>query len=86
MTHRVAVIDTNVVVSGLISKEGDSPAARILDGMFGVKFPYLLSSELLVEYRDVLLRPRIGKLHRLKPEEIDRILQETEIPGTLRAG
>jgi putative PIN family toxin of toxin-antitoxin system len=84
MTRRVAVIDTNVVVSGLISKEGDSPAARILDGMLAVKFRYLLSPDLLVEYRNVLLRPRIGKLHTLGTEEIDRILQEIVVDAIWR--
>lgn len=84
MTHRVAVIDTNVVVSGLISREGDSPAAQILDGMLAVKFRYLLSPDLLVEYRNVLLRPRIGELHKLSPEEIDRILREIVVGAIWR--
>ena len=33
MNHPAAVIDTNVVVAGLITADAGSPTARILDGM-----------------------------------------------------
>ena len=40
------------------------------------RFPFLLSSELLAEYRQVLLRPKIAMLHDLDETEIDQILTE----------
>lgn len=76
MRPRPAVVDTNVVVAGLITTDPASPTARILDGMLEGRFPFLLSVELLDEYRRVLLRERIQQLHGLAPAEIDAILVE----------
>jgi putative PIN family toxin of toxin-antitoxin system len=76
MTKAVAVIDTNVVVSGLISSDEQSPVCRILDGMLNATFPFLLSPALLHEYRNVLLRPNLRKLHGLNSTDIDRLLSQ----------
>jgi putative PIN family toxin of toxin-antitoxin system len=72
----LAVIDTNVTVSGLLTSRVEAPTARILDGMLQARFPFLLSIELLAEYRAVLLRPKIRKRHRLPEADIERILTE----------
>jgi uncharacterized protein len=69
-----AAIDINVVVSGLLTADPDSLTARILEWMLDGRFSYLLSIELLAEYREVLLRPRIRKAHRLSDSEIDVLL------------
>ena len=58
VTPPVAVIDTNVVVSALLTGEPVSPTAVVLDDMLRGRFAYPLSLELLAEYREVLLRPR----------------------------
>lgn len=76
MTTRIFIIDTNVVVAGLITAEGNSPTAKVLDDMLSGRLFYLLSAELLREYRDVLLRPRITSLHGLNEPEIDQLLSE----------
>ena len=68
------IIDTNVVVAGLLTSHADSPVARILDGMLGADFAFVLSEALLAEYRSVLVRPRLCKLHGLSSPEIDTIL------------
>jgi len=68
MTSRPAVIDTNVVVSGLITKDARAPTARIVDGMLRGRFPFLLSNLTLREYREVLLRPAIRRKHGLDSE------------------
>lgn len=70
----LVVVDTNVVVAGLITAEAGAPTARILDAMLGGRLRYLLSEELLAEYRTVLLRPKLVELHGLLPGEIDEIL------------
>lgn len=70
------VVDTNVVVAGLLTADADSPVRLILDGMLAGEIRCLLSSELLAEYRLVLRRPRIRERHRLSQEEIDRVLTE----------
>jgi len=76
MSDSPAVIDTNVVVSGLLTSSAVSPTARILDGMIAGRFRFFLSLELLAEYREVLLRPKIRRRHGLSPAEIDVILTE----------
>lgn len=74
MTYAAAVIDTNVVVAGLLTGTSDSPTARILDGMCKGRFPFLLSTALLAEYREVLLRKKIRALHRLSEPQVDILL------------
>ena len=76
MSARVFIVDTNVLVAGLITAERQSPTAQILDAMLTGKIFYLLSSELAQEYRDVLLRPRLTRLHGLNETEIDQVMNE----------
>lgn len=84
MNRPLTVIDTNVVVSGLISGDPQALVCRIVDGMLAATFVYLLSPALLDEYRAVLLRPKIQKLHGLNPKEVDRILSEMVINAIWR--
>ena len=76
MSGRIFIIDTNVLAAGLITAETNSPTARILDAMLKGGLFYLLSSELLREYRNVLLRPRLTRLHGLHELEIEQLLTE----------
>lgn len=70
------IIDTNVVVAGLITGQADSPTCSILDAMLDGRLLFLLSPDLLREYRTVLLRPRITRAHGLTETEIDTLLTE----------
>jgi uncharacterized protein len=74
MKYAAAVIDTNVVIAGLLTATAESPTARILDAMLGGAFPFLLSTALLAEYREVLLRKKIRSLHGLSEREVDVLL------------
>ncbi len=76
MTVRLAVIDTNVVVSGLLTANADAPAARILDAMVAGTIRFALSADLVAEYRQVLLRSRVRRLHGLSERQIDEVLTE----------
>jgi len=73
---QVFVIDTNVVVSGLITSNPDSPVAAVLDGMLSASFVFSVSEMLLAEYRAVLLRPQLKNMPGLSPVDIDAILLE----------
>jgi len=73
MSPPVFVVDTNVVVAGLITGSGDSPVA---DAMLSGALLCLLSPALLDEYRSVLLRPKLVKLHGLAEVEVDQLLVE----------
>lgn len=75
MTSAV-IVDTNVVVAGLLAARPDSPVARVLDGMLDGAWPFVVSDVLLAEYREVLLRPKLRKRHGLGAEDIDMILLE----------
>ena len=70
------IMDTNVVAAGLLTAHAASPVARILDGMLRATFPFLMSEALLIEYRAVLLRPKLCKLHGLSDAEVDAILTD----------
>lgn len=74
MKYAAAVIDTNVVVAGLLTGSAESPTARILDGMRSGAFPFLLSTALLAEYREVLLRKKIRSVHGLGERDVDVLL------------
>ena len=76
MTRPAAVIDTNVVVAGLLTQRSGSPVARILDGMLSAAFPFVVSEALLAEYHAVLVRPKLRKLHGLTVAEVDTVLTD----------
>ena len=76
MSRPAAIVDTNVVVAGLLTGDATSPVARILDGMLAAAFPFVVSVALLAEYRAVLVRPALRKHHGLTAAEIDRLLTD----------
>ena len=80
---RPAVIDTNVVVSGILTGRPESPTARILDGMLTGRFRFLISVALLAEYREVLRRQKITRRHRLSGAEVDVILTDIAAAGVV---
>ncbi|MFM8554859.1 MAG: putative toxin-antitoxin system toxin component, PIN family [Betaproteobacteria bacterium] len=79
MTSRLFIVDTNVLVAGLITSQPSSPTVQVLDAMLDGRLLYLLSSALLKEYRQVLLRPKLARRHGLSESEVDRLL--TELAG-----
>ncbi len=85
MIPGVCVVDTNVIVSGLIGADLNSPPARILDAMLDGGFIYLMSDELLSEYACVLRRPGLVRLHGLTGEELDRLLVDLVANAMWRA-
>lgn len=80
----LAVVDTNVVAAGLMTSDDSSPTARILDLMLSGSLRFLLSVELLTEYREVLLRPKIACSHGLSTDEVDRVLADLVLHAALR--
>ena len=74
MARKIFIVDTNVVVSGLISSDSNSPPARILDAMLEGVFPYLMSMALFNEYSSVLRRPAVVRQHGLKESEVALLL------------
>ena len=73
---QIVIIDTNVLVAGVITANAQSPTVRIVDGMLRGDVMFLLSPELLREYRAVLMRPKLVALHGLADHEVDQLLTE----------
>lgn len=80
---RCYLIDTNVVVAGMLASQADAATARVLEGMLQAVFPFVLSPLLLAEYRAVLLRPKIQKAHGLTPGQVDTVLTDIALAGIL---
>lgn len=66
-----AVIDTNVLLSALLSKNEDSATVRVLDAVFEGKIIPLYHQDILAEYDEVLHRE---KFH-LREEVIRTVLE-----------
>ena len=69
------VIDTNVLVSGLISAHGFP--AKIVNALKEKQFNIFYNSEILNEYRDVLYRERFG----LESKDVDDLLDIISLNG-----
>lgn len=72
-----AVIDTNVLVSALISKNQQSPPVQVLREVLDGRIIPLYHSEILEEYLEVLSRP---KFH-LKKETIQTVIKSIKTNG-----
>lgn len=68
-----AVLDTNVLVSGLIISVG--PSALILDLLRKGKFLSITSEVLLLEFSQTVRYPRILKKYQLSEHQIRKFLQ-----------
>ncbi len=78
------VLDTNVVVSGLLSANG--PCAQVLEAVMDGRVKLVYDARILAEYRDVLCRPRL----KLKPAQVMHFLgalsgQMSVVPERLAA-
>lgn len=78
------VLDTNVIVSGLLSGDAGSPPAQLLDAMIAGSIRCVISHELFAEYRAVLLRPAIAARHGLTEDEIDIVLEHIALQCPVR--
>lgn len=68
-----AVIDTNVIVSSLLSKHEDAAPAQIVRRLFEGEIVALYNDEILREYEEVLLRPKFRFSEELVFELVDAI-------------
>lgn len=69
------VVDTNVLVSGIINPHG-SPG-RIVDSMVSHALTILYDDRILSEYREVLMRP----LFSFRRSDVDALLDFVEFAG-----
>lgn len=94
MTNAVAlraVLDTNVIVAALKSKNPKSPTIELLDRWSAGEFKLIYCDDLLVEYQEKLIDRnvplesratfletliRLGGWHKLSPEQIMPVVSE----------
>jgi len=70
-----AVVDTNVLVSGLI-KQGTPPAEVVTDVLAGLLVP-LYDQWIIDEYQEVLARPKL----KIPTEKVDAFLEFIVVDG-----
>jgi putative PIN family toxin of toxin-antitoxin system len=70
------VVDTNVLVSGLLSPHG--PPGRIVDGLIAEELRALFDDRMIDEYRDVLQRPKFGFEKREVADFLDHVVAAGE--------
>ena len=69
------VVDTNVLVSGLLSPHG--APGRVVDGLISEALQMLYDDRLLEEYREVLARPKFGFVQR----DVDDLMTQLAAAG-----
>jgi predicted nucleic acid-binding protein len=79
----LVLVDTNVVVSGVLAGIRESPNRLIFDAMISGTLRFILSEALLAEYREVLLRPAIVRRHGLTQADVDVLLEELVLNARL---
>lgn len=70
-----AVLDTNVLVSALLSKSAESTISRLIQAVIDGKIKTMYSSEIIEEYREVLSREKFHFPKVLQNALIDYILK-----------
>lgn len=71
-----AVIDTNVIVSAMLSKNSDSSVIKVLNAVLSQKIVPMYNSEILSEYREVLARKKFKLPQRLVSSVINQIEEQ----------
>ena len=74
-----AVLDTNVIVSGILSEQG--PPGWIVDLVAAGELAAVYDARILAEYRDVLTRSRLN-LNATRVQLLLDIIQNSGIPVT----
>ena len=70
-----AVLDTNILVSALITKR-NSPPLQLYKAFVTQKFLLITSPSILAEVEDVINREAIIKYHKLSPEHRKTIVEQ----------
>lgn len=72
-----AVVDTNVLVSAMLSKKADAATVQVFSKMLSGEVIPLYSNETMAEYREVLARSKFG----FDPEMTAYVLSAIEMFG-----
>lgn len=81
-----AVIDTNVLVAGLLTESPRSASREIMDRHRNANFTLALSAEALQEIFAVLSHSRIRLMHKLNEAEIVQFCRRLEVGSRMFSG
>ena len=76
-----AVIDTNVIVSALLTRNPGAATVKILEALFQSRITPLLNDDIINEYTDVLHRPKFRFPEELANSVILAIEHRVHSPG-----
>lgn len=82
----VAVVDTNVLVAGLLSGNPRSASREVIDRYHAGEFRVALSPAILHEIATVLSLPELRSVHRLSNEEIRRFREMLQLGSRVFSG
>jgi putative PIN family toxin of toxin-antitoxin system len=74
-----AVVDTNVIVAGVLTSNPRSASRSLIDRLWSGQFTLVLSPDALREIQDVLRLLRLRALHRLTDDDIRRFCRALEV-------
>ena len=75
--HIFAVLDTNVLVSALLTQRPDSPTTKLITALNQKAFTALYNTEIIEEYREVLNRRKFD----LDPDVINGVINIVQDNG-----
>lgn len=78
------VVDTNVIVSGLITSDASSPSVHVLEQMLTGGFTFVLSPELIRRYEMVLNRPSLAAIHGLRRSQVEVVVMTLAANAIIR--
>ena len=81
-----AVIDTNIIVAGVLTKNPRSASRGVIDQLFAGAFELLLSSEALLEIQHVLALPRMQAIHQCTDDDLQQFCRALEICNRMLSG
>lgn len=71
------IVDANIMVSGA-GDHANTPPVLVMRGLMAGSFVAIVSPDLIAEYRRVLLRPRLYRVHGMTATRVDEYIQIVE--------
>lgn len=81
-----AVVDTNVIVAGVLSSNATSASRALIDRLRAGEFLLLMSPEALLEIEEVLTLPEMKAIHGLTDDEIRAFCQSLQVGSRMVSG
>ena len=75
----LAVLDTNVIVSALLSSKDDSATVQVIHELFSDSFRLVVSKEIMDEYAEVLHRSKFHFTTEIVDAMLDAIEEKAEV-------